>query len=373
MQGAKINDYVPTYENCRVSIEENIFNYLYLNTWFENEELDFWATADNLTLTIANTSTLIKNCYMVGDSTARYMPAYISEFGDADARLNNYILSFFSQMGGNVASYYLIIDDVSQATEICDLVTVYLSIGKIVRLLLDVEPVVFATLEEPMSTGSEQRNLKSLVKGKKNSGPAYTPVRGFREEYEEHIFGLKCHEDLYEELRPKKQGLHMSDFKKPKQTEKRLQQTVQERIVEYIEVTIGFLNGTGLISTQNSHLCEDSFVYSMDTSRSIFPNFQTKTIDGVKDAVFNIGDLLEMSFWIQYACRQSYFEGADTLETYVTGYDEFVDYSDVFAYNFGLIYTTIFELIADIGVGEWYNAGYGLGYIIWLSFFTARR
>ncbi len=86
-------------------------------------------------------------------------------------------------------------------------------------------------------------------------------------------------------------------------------------------------------------------VYAIDAAVSMAPNFLLNTQEGVKNGMFNIGDLIEMPFNVEYNCRFATIDGLATLLVYVAGYDYVVDYTDTFAYNFGLIYDSIWALV----------------------------
>lgn len=56
-------------------------------------------------------------------------------------------MAFTQNLGGNVVNMYSIIDGIVATGETCDYVTMFRNYGKMFRILLDVEPLIVASLE----------------------------------------------------------------------------------------------------------------------------------------------------------------------------------------------------------------------------------
>jgi hypothetical protein len=56
---------------------------------------------------------------------------------------------------------------------------------------------------------------------------------------------------------------------------------------------------------------------------------------------------------------------------YAAGYPDFDAFMDTFAYNFGLLYDSIITSMESIAKGKYFMAGYAIGNIWYLIFYTA--
>ena len=56
---------------------------------------------------------------------------------------------------------------------------------------------------------------------------------------------------------------------------------------------------------------------------------------------------------------------------YARGYDSFTEFSDTFAYNFGLIYDSLITSLEKIADGNFFMSGYAVGNIFYLVFFMS--
>jgi len=104
--GAKLDDYASTYDECRQAIEDNVNNFANLGTYWQDGPM-FWDALDNFTWTLGNSSTLIKNCYLIEFEIETYFPAYISSFGST----TQYFFAFLSNIGTSIYDYYKLIEN----------------------------------------------------------------------------------------------------------------------------------------------------------------------------------------------------------------------------------------------------------------------
>ncbi len=85
--------------------------------------------------------------------------------------------------------------------------------------------------------------------------------------------------------------------------------------------------------------------------------------------IYGISELMAKLFPVVSTCRWASWDTKDRLEEYADGYEDFVDFMDTFAFNFGLIYDSIITAIDSIDKGKNFMAGYSLGRTIYLLFF----
>jgi hypothetical protein len=99
--------------------------------------MDFWTAADNITLSIRNTTLLVTASTAAVQNTIISFAWYFAEFSS----VTDYLLAFMMNLTGNVVNFVLIFNSITAANNICDLSTVYYQVGLLTKDLLDVAPV----------------------------------------------------------------------------------------------------------------------------------------------------------------------------------------------------------------------------------------
>jgi len=61
----------------------------------------------------------------------------------------------------------------------------------------------------------------------------------------------------------------------------------------------------------------------------------------------------------------------DRFFSLTDGFTTVEQVTDTFAYNFSVVYDSIIAFITDFNNGEYFNAGYDIGYMTWMVFFIA--
>jgi len=69
------------------------------------------------------------------------------------------------------------------------------------------------------------------------------------------------------------------------------------------------------------------------------------------------------------SCRWASWDAKDRLIEYRDGYENFWDFSDTLAFNFGLLYDSVITAITSMNEGKNFMAGYSVGRTIFLLFF----
>lgn len=69
-------------------------------------------------------------------------------------------------------------------------------------------------------------------------------------------------------------------------------------------------------------------------------------------------------------CWEAGIQAGVLIEDYTKYYTRLLDYTDVFAYNFGSIYTGTEKLIQNWAKGLYFNVGFDFGRLIYMAFFT---
>lgn len=69
-------------------------------------------------------------------------------------------------------------------------------------------------------------------------------------------------------------------------------------------------------------------------------------------------------------CWEAGIQAGVLLKDYTKYYTRLLDYTDVFAYNFGSIYTGTERLIQNWVNGLYFNVGFDFGHLIYMTFFT---
>ena len=135
----------------------------------------------------------------------------------------------------------------------------------------------------------------------------------------------------------------------------------------YYNVSHGFLNGTGLYGKANSTYCNSNTTRYLElTIRDIPASFSNGDIF---EMIYDISELMAKLFPVVSSCRWATWDARDRLNEYEDGYEDFVDFTDTFAFNFGLIYDSIITAIDSIDKGKNFMAGYSFGRTIFLLFF----
>ncbi len=78
---------------------------------------------------------------------------------------------------------------------------------------------------------------------------------------------------------------------------------------------------------------------------------------------------------IQDSCYGAGVEAVNMALKYIYGYSDPWDFFDTFAYNFGLLYDSIFNAVGELYGGtvtkpNYFMVGYSIGNIAYLIFFT---
>jgi hypothetical protein len=102
------------------------------------------------------------------------------------------------------------------------------------------------------------------------------------------------------------------------------------------------------------------------TTSSIESDLATSNI---YQSIYDITELAADAYLLETSCKNGFLDMVNLGNEYVSGYDSFEEFTDTFAYNFGLMYDSVITALESIQVGNYFMAGYSLGNIIYLIFF----
>jgi hypothetical protein len=97
--------------------------------------------------------------------------------------------------------------------------------------------------------------------------------------------------------------------------------------------------------------------------------FTAATVD-TDDIFFGMTNMMQTFNPIVVECNEAVLAAWELMKDYTDSYTRVLDYTDQFAYNFGSMYTTILRLIEDWNDGLYFNAGFSMGNMIYMTFFT---
>jgi hypothetical protein len=87
------------------------------------------------------------------------------------------------------------------------------------------------------------------------------------------------------------------------------------------------------------------------------------------DIIYDVTELLAKLFPLISTCRFATWDAKDRLIEYQDGYEDFWDFMDTFAFNFGFLYDSVVTAIESVQERNYFMGGYSIGRTIFLLFF----
>jgi hypothetical protein len=135
----------------------------------------------------------------------------------------------------------------------------------------------------------------------------------------------------------------------------------------FYNLTLGFLNGTQFLKGANSIQCQTTVSrYLTLTTINIEADLAA---DNIYQSIYDITELATDAYALENYCHNAAVDMVTLAQAYAAGYSTFEDFTDTFAYNFGLMYDSVITTLEAVQAGNWFMAGYSLGNIIYLIFF----
>ncbi len=79
--------------------------------------------------------------------------------------------------------------------------------------------------------------------------------------------------------------------------------------------------------------------------------------------------MFTLTYTLESSCRMTYGEIVESANRYTIGYNNVIEFTDAFAFNFGLLYDSIITAYYSFEKGNWFMGGYSLGNILYLVFY----
>jgi hypothetical protein len=85
--------------------------------------------------------------------------------------------------------------------------------------------------------------------------------------------------------------------------------------------------------------------------------------------IYDLMELFTLSYSVVADCDQGLQDVLTLYLKYASGYANFYEFSDTFAFNFGLMYDSVITGMESFYIDNYFLGGYSVGNIIFLIFF----